>query len=281
MRILLAQLDVVLGDIDANVERALDVLGQASADGVDLVVFPELFLTGADVGCVETDLGMGLDDPRLGRLLAATRDGAAACVGFIQADRRSNFFNSAAYLESGQIRHVHRKVFRVTYHIFEEGKYFSAGDSMRAFDSAAGRMSILVCNDAWQPPLVFVAVQDGAQVLLVPSDSGESTFDTVADTRAYWRQITRFYASMFQCYVVFVNRVGGEAGIHYWGGSHVVDPWGEVVQEAPLHEEAQVAVDLDLAQVRRRRRQAPFLKESRLELLAKEMNRLVNETDDE
>lgn len=81
--------------------------------------------------------------------------------------------------------------------------------------------------------------------------------------------------------MVFVNRVGGEAGIHYWGGSHVVDPWGQVVQEAPLHEEAQVAVDLDLAQVRRRRRQAPFLKESRLELLAKEMNRLVNEADDE
>ncbi len=96
----------------------------------------------------------------------------------------------------------------------------------RAFDSAAGRMSILACNDAWQPPLVFVAVQDGVQVLLVPSDSGESTFDTVADTRAYWRQITRFHASMFQCYVVCVNRLGGEAGIHYWGGSHVVGPWG-------------------------------------------------------
>ncbi|MGH3425281.1 MAG: nitrilase-related carbon-nitrogen hydrolase [Nocardioidaceae bacterium] len=281
MRIMMAQQDVVLGDIEANVERALEILHQAEDDDIDLVVFPELFLTGAGVGGVETDLGMGLDDPRLGRLLAATEDGPSICVGFIQAGRRLNFFNCAAYLEAGEVRHVHRKVYRVTYDVFEEGKYFSSGASMRAFDSAVGPMSMLVCNDAWQPPLVFVAVQDGAQVLLVPSNSGESTFDAVADTRAYWRQITRFYASMFQCYVVFVNRVGQEGGIGYWGGSHVVDPWGEVVQEAPLHEEAQVAVDLDLGQVRRRRRQAPFLKETRLGLLAKEMNRLVEELGDE
>lgn len=281
MRIMMAQLDSVLGDIEANGEKALEVLQEAGDDGADLVVFPELFMTGAGVGGVETDLGMGLDDLRLGKLLDATRDGPSVCVGFIQAGRRSNFFNSAAYLEHGEIRHVHRKVYRVTYHVFEEGKYFSPGESMRAFETAFGRMGMLVCNDAWQPPLVFVAVEDGAQVVLIPSNSGESSFDAVADTRAYWRQITRFYASMFQCYVVFVNRIGEESGIRYWGGSHVVDPWGAVIQEAPMHEEARVAVDLDVSQVRRRRRQAPFLKESRLGLLTKEMNRLVDEMGDE
>jgi len=277
----MAQLPVVLGDIDANVERALEVLQKARAERDDLVVFPELFLTGANIGALDTDLGMGLDDPRLARLVSATEDGPSVCIGFIQAGRRMNFFNSAAYIEDGKIRHTHRKVYRVTYHVFEEGKYFSPGDSMHAFDTAAGRMGMLVCNDAWQPPLVFVAVQDGAQVLLVPSNSGETSFDAVADTRSYWRQIGRFYASMFQCYLVFVNRVGSEAGIQYWGGSHVVNPWGSVIQEAPLHEESTVAVDLDLSAVRRRRRQAPFLKESRLGLLTKEMNRLVDELGDE
>ncbi|MGH3095107.1 MAG: nitrilase-related carbon-nitrogen hydrolase [Streptosporangiales bacterium] len=280
MRIVMAQSAPVLGDIDANVDQALKIIDDAG-DGIDLVVFPELFLTGADIGNVQTDLGMGLDDPRLGRLLTATENGPAVCVGFIQAGRRMNFFNSAAYLEGGSIRHAHRKTYRVTYHVFEEGKYFSAGDSMQAFDTDSGRMGMLVCNDAWQPPLVFVAVQDGAEVLLVPSNSGDRTVDGGDETRAYWRQLTRFYASMFQCYVVFVNRVGEEAGMNYWGGSHVVDPWGAVVQEAPLNEASIVPVDLDLSQVRKRRRQVPFLKESRLGLLAKELNRLVNELGDE
>jgi predicted amidohydrolase len=276
----MAQLDPVLGDIDANVDRALATLKAAADEGIDLVVFPELFLTGANIGAVDTDLGMDIGDLRLARVVAATRNGPSASIGFIHSGKRTNFYNTSAYLADGHIVHVHRKVYLVTYHVFEEGKYFTPGSSMRAFDTAHGRMATLVCNDAWQPPLVFVAVQDGAQVLIVPANSGESSFDGVADTRAYWRQITRFYASLFQCYVVFVNRVGQEAGIRYWGGSHVVDPWGEVVQEAPVHEEALVAADLDLVKVRARRRQAPFLKESRLELLAKEMRRLADEADD-
>lgn len=278
MRVLLAQLDVVLGDVAANVERAVEVLGAARRDGADLVVFPELFLTGAAIGEVEDDLGMTLDDPRLGRVVAATADGPAACVGFVQAGRRANFYNSAVYAEAGCIRHVHHKAYLVTYHRFEEGKYFTPGGAMRAYDAAAGRFATLICNDAWQPPLVFIAVEDGAQVLLIPSNSGESDFDAVADTHAYWRQITQFYASLFQCYVVFVNRVGDEAGMRFWGGSHVVDPWGAVVQEAPAYDEAQLSVELDLTRVRRRRREVPFLKESRLGLLSKELTRLVNES---
>jgi predicted amidohydrolase len=108
----------------------------------------------------------------------------------------------------------------------------------------------------------------------------EAAGEMVLDTRGYWRGITRFYSRMLECYVVFVNRVGKQDSLVFWGYSHVVDPWGTVVAEAPVYEEALITVDIDLGNVRRRRREVPLVKEARLALLARELNRLVDEGGD-
>jgi predicted amidohydrolase len=100
------------------------------------------------------------------------------------------------------------------------------------------------------------------------------------DTKEYWRDITRFYARMLESYVIFVNRVGKQDTLVFWGYSHVVDPWGRVVAEGPGHEEALITVDLDLDHVRRRRREVPLVKEARLALLRKELKRLAEEGGD-
>jgi predicted amidohydrolase len=139
---------------------------------------------------------------------------------------------------------------------------------------------MLICNDAWQPFLPSIAVQDGAQVLIIPADSGSYPYPELLDTKDYWRGITRFYARMLESYVIFVNRVGKQEDLVFWGYSHVVDPWGRVVAEGPLHEEALITVDIDLADVRRRRREVPLVKEARLALLSKELNRLAEEGGD-
>jgi predicted amidohydrolase len=83
---------------------------------------------------------------------------------------------------------------------------------------------------------------------------------------------------MLECFVVFVNRVGDEAGFTYWGGSHIVDPWGDVVAEAPRHEEALVFADIDLARVAVRRGELPLVGDPRLELLQTELARLATAT---
>ena len=147
---------------------------------------------------------------------------------------------------------------------------------MRAFDTGFGRMAILLCSDAWQPALAALAVQDGARVLIVPANS------TVRrpDIEEQWRDITRFYARTLQCYVVFVNRVGVEPGLRFWGGSHVYGPEGELVAEAPGDEPALLSADIDLAAVRRVRREMPLLKEARLGLLSREIERLAAEGGD-
>jgi len=281
MRIALAQVDADLGDIDANVERASLVIAGAVEQASDLIVFPELHLTGYSIGQVDADLSLRPDDPRIEKL-ARDAGPAALLVGFVESGGPGpHTYNSTALYQDGRLRHVHRKLYLPAYVPFEERNHFTPGPSLRAFSVDPGtRMAVLLCNDAWQPHLAFLAVQDGARVLLVPAASAQSRFPEHYDSHEYWHDITHFYGRMYEVYVVFVNRVGVEGSLRFWGGSHVIDPWGNVVAEAGQQAEQVLTVDVDLAEVRRRRRQVPLVKEARLALLQREVSRLLEEGGD-
>jgi predicted amidohydrolase len=281
LRITLAQVCCDLGDLEANLNRAGHLVDEAAQGGSELIVFPELNLTGYSIGQVDADLSMHADDERLTRL-AARAGKMGVLTGFVEDGPGVHTYNSAGYYQDGQLVHVHRKLYLPTYKIFEERKYFSPGQSLRAFPAADGtRMATLICNDAWQPQLAFLATQDGARMLLVPACSAQSQFPDKYDSRTYWLDISRFYARMFQLFVVFVNRAGTEDDLHFWGGSHIVDPWGEIVAEAPRDIEHALTVDLDLTKVRHRRRDIPLVKEARLGLIGREVQRLLDEGGDQ
>jgi predicted amidohydrolase len=262
MRVALAQLDARLGDVQANLARAQKVLAEARSRGADLVVFPELFLSGYALRSLDRSRETALGAEEVAATLA---DGPATVVGFHEPGA-----NSAAYVDGGHLRHLHRKLYLVDYAPFHEDELFTSGSELRAFDTPLGRLAILICNDAWQPVVPFLAARDGARVLLVPSCSSTA----VPEAEEYWRELTRFQARMLQCFVVFVNRVGSEAGFTYWGGSHAVGPSGELLAEAPRFEEAIVFADLHLEHVDARRRELPLFREPRLDLLRGELERL-------
>jgi predicted amidohydrolase len=274
VRVALAQVEPALGDVSGNARRSHDLVQRARSEGADLVVLPELMLTGYSLGRVSEDVSRSIDDSEIVDL-ASEADGLGCVVGFAEAGR-VHTYNSAAYLERGEVRHVHRKLYLPTYDIWEERKHFTPGNAMRAFDTDIGRLAVLLCSDAWQPALAVLAVQDGARVLIVPANSTGRR----PAIENEWRDINRFYARMLETYVVFVNRVGVEGELDFWGGSHVYDPWGELVAEAPAGEPAFVTVELDLASVRRRRREMPLVKEARLALLSRELERLAAEGGD-
>lgn len=276
MRLALAQLDCALGDVQENARRASAAIDEARQQGADLVVFPELNLTGYALGSVSDDVALRPDSPTIMRLAEEAGD-MGLVLGFVE-DGPVHTYNSAIYLERGVRMHLQRKTFLPTYGRFEEHKHFSSGQSLRAFDSALARFALLICNDVWQPPLPFLAIHDGARVLLVPSCSSlEADAGTdPAEVQSDWRTLLCFHARFLQSYMVFVNRVGEEAGVNFWGGSMVVDPWGQVVAEAPRHTAAVVLADLDLDAVRRRRREMPLVKEGRLSLLQREFGRLAD-----
>ena len=189
MRITLAQIDSRPGELETNIARADQVIAHAVAEGTDLVVFPELSLSGYSIGELKEDISISPDDERMAKL-AKEAKGAGVLLGFPEAQAHGlHIYNTAAYYENGMLVHVHRKLFLPNYAIFEERKHFLPGQSSRAFPILGGRhrAATLVCNDAWQPQLAYVATQDGAILLLVPACSAQSVFPEKYDSRSYWR----------------------------------------------------------------------------------------------
>jgi len=278
VRIALAQMDCALGEVEKNLEMARDQCRQAAAQGAELTVFPELSLHSYSLGQVAGgDRALPSDDARL---LALADQDMDVLVGFHE-DGGVRTYNSAAYIDAAGVRHLHRKLYLPTYLVWEERKHASPGQSMRAFATRFGRMATLICNDAWQAVLPWLAAQDGAEVLLIPSNSASGIGPETLDTRDCWEQLLSLIARMQQCWVVFVNRVGEEFGARFWGGSRVIDPNGKIVAQAPLWEPSLLVADLDVAAARRRRREVPLVSEARLGLVKRETSRLIREGGDE
>jgi len=274
-RVRVAQSAPVLGDVSANLEWMEGAAREAERDGVDLLVFPELALTGYGLRDHVSECALTLDAPEIERLAAASARMSLA-FGFVEESHDHLFFNSAAYCEAGRLLHVHRKVHLPTYGLFEEGRYFAAGDSVRAFDTRFGRLAMLVCEDVWHLPLPYVAALDGALAILALSASptrGVGTEGKAKNTLA-WERLLLTYASSLTVFMIYANRAGFEDGVGFWGGSEVVSPSGEVVLKGAYHETDAPTAELDFELVRRERIHTPLLRDERLDVVRAELDRI-------
>ena len=281
LRIALAQTAPRLGQLDENLARHLALIAEARERGAGLLVFPELGLTGYLLQDLAAEVAMRLDDPRLAALAAATED-LSVIVSFVEESGDHRLFIAAALLEDGRIRHVHRKLFLPTYGLFDERRFFAAGDLLRAVPSRLGvGVGIGVCEDFWHLTVPQLLALDGAQVLVnVSSSPGRdlaSTNEVGLGTATSWRTLMRAYAQLTTSFVVFCNRVGIDESISFWGGSEVIGPTGEVLFGAPLYDEGLFTVDVDLGDVRRERIALPLLRDARPELEVRELARIVAE----
>ncbi len=281
IRIALAQVAPRLGLLDENIARHLELIAEARAGGAGLVVFPELGLTGYQLQDLAAEVALGLDDPRLAPIVDAT-GGLSAVVSFVEEAPDHRLFIAAALIEDGAIRHVHRKLYLPTYGLFDERRFFAAGDAARSTDSRLGvRLGIGICEDFWHLAVPQILALDGAHVLVnVSSSPGRdlaATNEVGLGTATSWRTLMRAYAQLTTSVVVFVNRVGIEESIAFWGGSEVIDPSGRPLFSAPLFDEGLFLVDVDLRDVRRERIGLPLLRDERPELVAREYERIVAE----
>lgn len=281
LRIALAQFAPRLGMFDENLERHRGLLAEARAGGAGLVVFPELGLTGYQLQDLAGEVAIRLDDPRLAAL-AAEADGMSAIISFVEESVDHRLFIAAALLEGGRILHVHRKLFLPTYGLFDERRFFAPGDLLRAVPSRLGPgLGIAICEDFWHLSVPHVLALDGAQVLVnISSSPGRdlaATNEVGLGTATSWRLLMRTYAQLTTSFVVFVNRVGVEESISFWGGSEVIGPSGAAIFSAPFYDEGLYFVDVDLGDLRRERIALPLLRDERLELEVRELERIVAE----
>ena len=281
IRIALAQIAPRLGSLEVNLATHHARLGEARELGADLVVFPELGLTGYQLQDLASEVAMRLDDPRLAGLAGATR-GLSAVISFVEESADHRLFIAAALLEDGEIRHVHRKLFLPTYGLFDERRFFAAGDLLRAVPSRLGiGVGIGICEDFWHLSVPQLLALDGAQILInVSSSPGRdlaATNEVGLGTATSWRTLMRTYAQLTTSFVVFCNRVGVDESISFWGGSEVIAPNGQAVFSAPLYDEGLYTVEIATADLRRERIALPLLRDERPELHARELDRIVAE----
>jgi predicted amidohydrolase len=281
LRVALAQIAPTLGHFDENLARHLALIGEARDRGAGLVVFPELGLTGYLLQDLASEVAIRLDDPRLAALAAETKD-LSAVVSFVEESGDHRLFIAAALLEDGRVRHVHRKLFLPTYGLFDERRFFAAGDLLRATPSRLGvGLGLAICEDFWHLTVAQLLALDGAQVLVnVSSSPGRdlaATNEVGLGTATSWRTLMRTYAQLTTSFVIFCNRVGVDESISFWGGSEIISPTGEAVFSAPFFEEGLYVADIPLADLRRERLTLPLLRDERPELQVRELTRIVAE----
>jgi len=275
----LAQIKTKLGDVKANLEKHLAMIDTAAKQGVQLLVFPELSLTGYVLQDLVPTVARAPvpSDPIFGPLLAASHR-MDLMVGFVDEDARHLFYISAAYLSQGEVKHVHHKVYLPTYGLFDEGRFFAWGDAIRAFDTRWGRIGMLICEDFWHASPPYLLWLDGADLILLSSASpGRGLQHGDKLESAWWvEHINRAYASLFTVFVAHTNKVGFEDGLNFWGGATIFDPNGDLVVQGPYQEEALTVGTIDLGQLHRVRARLPLLRDERYGLVAREIQRITS-----
>jgi predicted amidohydrolase len=273
----MAQVRPVLGGVAENLHKHLDWVRRAREAGAQLVVFPELGLTGYQVRDLTLDVARSVDAPEIRALVDASRD-IDVVFSFVEESVDHRFYITALYAHGGSVVHRHRKVYLPTYGMFDEGRDFAEGNRFETFPTDWGPVGIMICEDAWHVSSPYLLAMGGARVILVPaaSPARSVTDQRQFGSQTFWQQLLQVYARLFGAYLVFVNRTGFEDGISFFGGSCAVGPDGQILAEAPVLEEALVLASLDLGAVRRARYTTPILRDERLDVVRDGLDRLLN-----
>ena len=283
-------------DPDANLDKAADKVRQAAREGAQVICLPELFR--AQYFCQREDIALfdvaePIPGPSTERLSAVAREEKVVVIASLFERRAAGLYhNTAAVLDQdGSLRGLYRKMHIPDDPLYYEKFYFTPGDlGFRAFDTAAGRIGTLVCWDQWYPEGARITALQGANVLFYPTAIGwhpaeKEEFGT-AQYEA-WQTIQRAHAIANGVFVAAVNRVGHEhgdvrgnraegAGLEFWGGSFLADPFGRIIAKAAHDKEEILIGEIDLRLLEDTRRNWPFLRDRRIDAYSPIMQRFLD-----
>lgn len=274
----LAQLKPKLGCLSDNLAAVHQAVEQAIEAKSQLILLPELALTGYFLKDLVPEVALPVSAPEIAGLKELSRHISIA-VGFVEVTADYQFYNTALYLEEGEIRHLHRKVYLPTYGLFDEQRYLGRGERFRAFDTRFGRMGMLICEDMWHLSAPYILAMDGATTILCLSSSparGVEAGEGLGSALS-WQRLNASVASFLNCRVLYCNRVGCEDGISFWGGAEAIDPDGTVLARGALFQEALVTATLKEETLRRERIFSPMMRDESLAVTLAELQRIQQE----
>jgi len=224
-----------------NIKKHLRYIRVAKEDGCDLVIFPELSLNGYTMMDLVFDDAYNIEDLIL--LKNASKDidilvGAALRSGH-------KIYNSAIYFSNSEILNIYHKNTLPNYGMFEEARFFFAGDTISSFSTKFGIAVCVICEDLWNAKIIDKIVSIKPDFVYVISSSPARGFSNEGiEIENKWNSILSATAGLSGTYTIFVNRVGFEDGLGFWGGSRVVNPKGLIEKKASLFEEELLEVEL-------------------------------------
>ncbi len=272
-----------------NMAKAFDRVRQAAKQGANVICLPELFQTQYFCQREDTalfDLAEPIPGPSTRKIGELARESGVVIVASLFERRAPGIYhNTAAVLdETGALKGIYRKMHIPDDPLYYEKYYFTPGDlGFKCFDTKFGNIGTLVCWDQWYPEGARLTAIQGAQVLFYPTAIGWHPAEKAEFGKAQhdaWRTIQRAHAIANGVYVGVVNRVGKEngdvrgnkvdgAGLEFWGGSFIADPFGQVLAEASHDKEEILLADIDVQRMEDVRRNWPFLRDRRIESYGK------------
>jgi NAD+ synthase (glutamine-hydrolysing) len=245
LRVALAQVNPVVGDLEGNGRLVVDWIGRAREQGADIVCFPELVLTGYPPEDLVLKRSFVRDNLRQLDLVTRATKGITAVVGFVDDDGAT--FNAAAVLHDGELKAVYHKVFLPNYGVFDEQRYFEPGHRCPIIELDGVRIGVSVCEDCWYPsgPMAWEA-HHGAELLININGSPYH-----AGKRAEREAMVAERAANYGAFVAYVNTIGGQDELVFDGNSAVYGPRGEVLAHAESFVEELLVTDIDIEGARR------------------------------
>jgi predicted amidohydrolase len=304
MKVAVYQTRPALLDLKANLEDVVSKIHQGKENGAQLIAFPELALTGYFVGKRYHKVALKMDSREIKKLASATK-GTAAIVGFIEESKSMNFYNAALVAVDGEALFAYRKLNLPNYGVFEERKYFSHGKQIPVFRLNDFTIAVLICNDLWHPSLPYLGVCQKADVFVTIFSSSEGAMGTEFSNIESWGIVNTFYSRVFGIYNICANRVGEEEweekrsvlaaetsqmisaddpdqlpleqSFNFWGGSEIINPFGQHIAKAALHEEDEIFAEISKDLLRRKKILLPYLRDDDPYFTYRELQRILHE----
>ncbi len=248
LRVSLAQIDPVVGDLEGNAERIIEAVRRATEERADLVVFPELAVTGYPPEDLLLKPGFVADNVALMAKIAAATEGCVAVVGFV--DEQVDLYNAAAVCAHGEVRGVYHKQMLPNYGVFDEQRYFARGrGATQLFGVSGVRIGISVCEDAWSPSGPIAAQAAAGAELMVNVNASPYSAGRVGERE----RMLATRAADASCGLIYLNCVGGQDELVFDGASMVFDAEGHLVASLPQFEETFATIDIEVRPVFRKR----------------------------
>lgn len=282
MKISLAQISPSLGNLEKNLKVHEDYIKKARQEKADLIVFPELSLTGYTLKDLVEQTAIDPNTHPVFQRLKELSQNISIIVGFAEEKDRGLYYNSSAYMFKGEIIHIHRKVFLPTYGMFEEEKFFCEGKNFKVFSTPFGNCGMMICYDFLHYGACYLLMAGKADVIFVISAApgrgaaGGDQFESSHMWELMGEAISRFSTA----FVIYCNRVGFEDGKTFAGGSFIYSPSGKLIVKSAYIDEDFVTADLRMEDLRDARKVLHYRRDTKPEIILEALKRIVYNYED-